>query len=104
MFKRRTRIWILLCGIAIFTAYPLCHAQDTETQSVVKRPQETVSPVLLPETINTPLPLTAEVKPAKSNSEVFWLWRLLEGLTMGAARYNTEKQSDGRPQAPGNFR
>lgn len=104
MFKRRTRIWILLCGIAIFTAYPLCHAQDTETQSVVKRPQETVSPVLLPEIADISPPLPAEEKPVKKVIEASWYWRFLGWLAMDFARYNTEKQSDGRPQALGNFR
>lgn len=104
MDKSRSKLWILLCGIVISTVTPLCHAQDTGALPEAIKPQTVVSPVFLPKTISTPLPLTAEPKPSKESSELPWYWRLLEGLTMGAAKYNTEKHNDGRPNPLGNLR
>lgn len=104
MVERRTKIWILLCAIVIFSATPLCHAQETETQSEVKKPQTAVSPALLPKIVDNPSPMPAEVIPDKKNPETPWYWRFLGWLAMDYAKYNTEKQRDGRPQAPGNFR
>jgi len=104
MDKSRIKLWILLCGIAISTATPQCHAQDTETQSEVKKPQTVVAPVFLPKNVDTPSPLPAEVKPDKKTSETPWYWRFLGWFAMDVAKYYTEKQNDGRPQSLGNFR
>jgi hypothetical protein len=104
MGKSRAKLWFLLCGIALSTATPLCHAQETETQSEVIKPQETVSPALLPKTINFPSPISPEAKPSKEASELPWYWRFMGWLAMDYARYNTDKQSDGRPNQLGYFR
>lgn len=104
MDKSRSKLLILLCGIVISTVTPLCHAQDTGALPEANKPRIELSPTFLPKTISTPLPLTAEPKPSKEASELPWYWRLLEGITMGVARYNMEKQSDGRPNQLGYFR
>lgn len=104
MPERRKKILILLCGMLIATATPLCHAQDTETQFEVKKPRAEVAPTLLPAITNIPPPIPVEVKPAKGASELPWYLRVLGWLAMDIARYNTEKQNDGRPQPSGNTR
>lgn len=104
MAAGRTKLWILLCGIAVSTATPLCHAQDAGMPSEVKKPQTAVSPALFPVTVNTPSPMPAQENPAKGASETSWYWRILGWLAMDIARYNTEKQSDGRPNPLGNSR
>ncbi|MBC7962219.1 MAG: hypothetical protein H7Y05_04685 [Steroidobacteraceae bacterium] len=104
MTKSRTKLLILLCGIVISTATSLCHAQETGTLSEVKQTRKEVSPVLFPETINTTPPLPAEVKPVKDASKTAWYWKFLGWLAMDYAKYNTDKQSDGRPNPVGNFR
>ncbi|OGU15994.1 MAG: hypothetical protein A2076_04980 [Geobacteraceae bacterium GWC2_53_11] len=97
MAERRTKILILLCGMLISVASTLCHAQETGKQFEVKMPQETVAPVLVPEPAVPPDLITEPAKPAREVPEKSWFWRLLEGTAIGAATYNTEKQSDGRP-------
>jgi hypothetical protein len=52
----------------------------------------------------TPVPRPAPVKPATEVLEPSWFWQFLEGIAIGAATYNTEKQSDGRPSPLGKFR
>lgn len=104
MGKSRTKLWFLLFGMVLSTATSLCQAQETETQSEVIKPQETVSVFLLPKTINTPLPIPPEAKPSKEASELPWYWRFMGWLAMDYARYNTDKQSDGRPNQLGYFR
>lgn len=104
MAKSRAKICILSCGIAIFTAPTLCYAQETWTLPEVNKPQTVVSPVFLPKIVDTPSTIPPEAKPSKEASELPWYWRFLGWLAMDYARYNTEKQSDGRPQQLGKFR
>jgi hypothetical protein len=103
MAEKRT-ILMLLCGMVIATVTPLCHAQEPGTLLDVRTPQAEVSPVFVPEITNTPALRPAEVKPARIVSENSWYWRILQGILLGAAKYNTDKQSDGRPGPLGNFR
>ncbi|HCE67146.1 MAG TPA: hypothetical protein DER40_06390 [Geobacter sp.] len=70
----------------------------------VKTARTEVSPAFVPEITNTPALRPAEVKPDKAVSENSWYWRILQGILLGAAEYNTVKQSDGRPGPLGNFR
>lgn len=98
MAERRTKMLILLCGMLLSAASTLCHAQETGKQSEVKMPQETAAPVLVPGPAIIPDLKTAPAKPAREVTEKSWFRRLLEGTAIGAATYNTEKQSDGRPQ------
>ena len=104
MPERRTKILILLLGLLISTATPLCYAQDPGTLFEVKKPQAEVSPAFVPEITNTAVPVPAQVKPDKKAPGRSWLWRLFEGTLLGAARYNTDKQGDGRPQPAANSR
>lgn len=98
MVERRTKFLILLCGMLISVATPLCHAQEAGKLFDVKMPKEAVSPVLVPEPAITPGLRMETAKPAKGVPEKSWFRRLLEGTAIGAATYNTEKESDGRPQ------
>ena len=97
-------IMILLCGVFIVTATTLCHAQEPEKLLDEKTVRAEVSPVFVPEIKNIPALRPAEVKPDKAVSENSWYWRILQGILLGAAEYNTVKQSDGRPGPLGNFR
>jgi hypothetical protein len=103
MAVRRTKTMILLCGIFI-SVTPLCYAQDEGKLFDVKMPWEAVSPVLVPEPSVTPDLKVEPAKPVKEVSEKSWFRRLLEGTAIGAVTYNTEKQSDGRPQPRFNSR
>jgi hypothetical protein len=97
MAERRTKLLILLSGIVIATATPLCHAQDSGKLFDVKIPRTEVLPAFVPEITTTAAPSPVRVKPDKELSETTWYWRILEGIAIGAARYNTEKQNAGRP-------
>ncbi|MDD2852197.1 MAG: hypothetical protein PHY09_09920 [Desulfuromonadaceae bacterium] len=97
MAERRARTLILLFGILISVS-SLCHAQETGKLFDVKMPQEAVAPVLVPEPAITPNLSMEPAKPDRKVPEKSWFRRLLEGTAIGAATYNTEKHSDGRPQ------
>jgi hypothetical protein len=88
---------ILLSVIVIATATSLCHAQDSGKLFDVKMPRTEVSPAFVPEITTTAVSSPARLKPEKELSETSWYWRILEGIAIGAARYNTEKQNAGRP-------
>jgi hypothetical protein len=98
MVERRRKISILLCGMLISAATPLCHAQEQAKLYDVKIQQKDVAPVLVPESAITPDLKTEPAKPAREVPKKSWFRRILEGTAIGAATYNTEKQSDGRPQ------
>ncbi|MFH1026853.1 MAG: hypothetical protein V1791_02500 [Pseudomonadota bacterium] len=100
----RPKILILLCGALIVTSTTLCHAQEPGTLLDVKTVRAEASPIFVPEITNTPAVRPAEVKPARIVSENSWYWRILQGILLNAAEYNTVKQSDGRPGPHGNFR
>lgn len=104
MAKVRARILILLSGTLIATAPLLSHAKETGTLLDVKTVHAEVSPVFVPEITNTPALRPAEAKPAREVPEQSWYWRFLEMIAISAAKYNTDKQSDGRPDPHGNFR
>lgn len=104
MLERRSKIWILLCGILVFTATSLCHAQDPGKLFDIKTPQAKISSSSILDITNTSPPRAAEAKPDKGFSEQPWYWRFLKWLAIDVARYNTEKQSDGRPLPLGNSR
>ena len=104
MAKVRARILILVSVTLIATAPLLCHAQEPGTLLDVKTVQAEVSPAFVPEITNSPALRPAEVKPAREVSEISWYWRFLGMIAISAAKYNTDKQSDGRPGPLGNFR
>lgn len=104
MTERRKIILFLLCGIILSTATPLCHALDPGKLFDVKMPQAKISSASIPDISNTLTPRTVEAKPAKQISEQPWYWKFLGCFAMDVARYNTEKQTDGRPPLPGNSR
>ncbi len=95
---------ILLCGVLFFIATPLCHAQDAGKLFEVKTLQAEVSSALTPAITSSAALGTAIEKPVKEVSERPWYWRFMEGIVMSAAKYNTEKQSDGRPLPQSNPR
>jgi len=92
-----TKKWILLCGIYIAVATPLCHAQDSGKLFDVTIPATEASPALAPMTTSNAVPGSTEIQPDKKVPDQLWYWRLLQGLALGIARNNTEKQNDGRP-------
>lgn len=97
MAESRTKSWILLLGILVFVATTLCHAQEPRKLFDVKTLPKEASPVLAPESAIIADPRAAQTKSAREVPEKSWFRRLLEGTAIGAATYNTEKQSDGRP-------
>lgn len=97
MSRRRIKLLIMLCGMVISISTALCHAQDRGPLPEVKEHPATVVPALLPKAISTQPIEPAKVKTGSEVSEKPWLWRFLEMITIGIAKYNTEKQSDGRP-------
>ena len=100
----RTGIMILLCGLLLFTAAELCHAQEPGKLLEAKSPPAEQTPASVSMVTNTAVSVPAQVKPDKKAPERSWLWRLFEGTLLGAARYNTDKQGDGRPQPAANSR
>lgn len=92
-----TKTCILLSGILLFSVTSLCYAQEPVKLFDVKIPQETVSPVLVPEAANSTGPRVIQEKPDKKVPETSWFWRFIGGTAIGAAKYNTERQSEGRP-------
>jgi hypothetical protein len=105
------RILALLCGLLAFAVIvPPCHAQETGPSYDVLLPKTEadlaskmdVLPILAPQSANSPGPRATDPKAVKA-PEVAWYWRFLEMLAISAAKYNTEKQSDGRPLTGINF-
>lgn len=104
MPSNRTKQWILLCGVLICTATPLCQAQDAGMPSEAKKTQTVVAPALLPKVVSSPLQVPEPAVPVKKASEKSWFRRIMEGTAIGAAIYNTDRQSDGRPRPTSNSR
>lgn len=92
-------VWFLLCGILIHATTPFSHAQESSKLLNVNILQAKMSSAAIPD-FNKPSPSGAvQVTPYKH-----WFWRFLEGLAIGAAKYNTEKEGDGRPYPSTNSR
>lgn len=104
MPRNRINQWILLCGLLICSTTPLCHAQDAGMPSETKKTQTVVAPALSPKVVPPPLQVPEPAKPVKKTSEKSWFRRIMEGTVMGAAIYNTDRQSDGRPSPTSNSR
>jgi len=100
----RMKIVMLLCGLIIATATQLCHAHEPGKLFDVKLPQAEVSPAFVPDITSTPVPKSADVKPAGEAWDHPWYVLILEWLAMDIARHNTEKQNDGRPNPLPNLR
>lgn len=96
--RRRTWVLILLCATVLSTGALTCHAQEPGKLPDAKSPSLEPAPAFVPEIkTNSVVPEPAKVKPDKKPPEKSWLRRLFEGTLTGAARYNTDKQSEGRP-------
>ena len=93
---RRTTV-VLVFGL--IAAAAACNAQEAVPVENPKPPVVLV-PATLAEPEVDPLLQAVEKKKANELTEKPWCWRLLEGMAIGAATYNTQKQSDGRPQTP----
>jgi len=93
---RRTTV-VLVFGL--IAAAAVCNAQEP-LQAENPTPPVVLLPATLPQPAVDPLLETVEKKPAKQVTETPWFWRFMEGMAIGAATYNTQKQSDGRPQTP----
>ena len=104
MTEKRTMLWMLVSGMFISATTPLCHAQDTGRLPDVNPPPVKVSPALMPANITAPPPRPLAEQPERKVSPHPWYWRLLEGVAISAAQYNTEKNDDGRPHTFGNPR
>jgi len=92
----RTTILLVLCLIAVAGA---CSAQEPLLAENPK-PPVVLLPATLAEPVVDPLLQTVEKKTDRQLAEKPWAWQFLEGMAIGAATYNTQKQSDGRPQTP----
>jgi hypothetical protein len=90
-------LWILLSGISVSVAMP-CHAREASKLFDVKVPQAVVSSSSVPNLASGPAPAAEQAKPGKAEPKKTWLRRLFEGMVTSAAKFNTEKQDDGRPQ------
>jgi hypothetical protein len=87
---------LVLCLVAAAGA---CNAQEAVPAANPKPPVVLV-PATLAEPAVDPLLQNVEKKTDRQLAERPWAWRFLEGMAIGAATYNTQKQSDGRPQTP----
>jgi hypothetical protein len=92
----RTAMLLVLYLIAV--AGP-CNAQEPLLAESPKPPVVLV-PATPAQPAVDPLLQTVETKTGRELAEKPWFWRFLEGMAIGAATYNTQKQSDGRPQTP----
>jgi hypothetical protein len=97
MLRRISTLWLLMFGMLIYSAFSLCHAQDSGKLFDVTLPQAKMSSAVIPDIISTSPPEAAQVMSEKDGPGKHWFWRFLEGIVLGAARYNTEKEGDGRP-------
>lgn len=92
------RTALLLVSGLIVTAV-VCNAQEA-VQADNQKPAVVLVPATLAPPAVDPWLETVEKRPAKQVAETPWYWRFMEGMAIGAATYNTRKQSDGRPQTP----
>jgi hypothetical protein len=104
MSKIRSNKNILLCGIFLLVTTPLCHAQESARLFDVNIPQARMSSASAPNITQSLPSHTQQSKPDKGVAEKSWFRRFLEGIAIGTARYNTEKQDEGRPQPANNSR
>jgi hypothetical protein len=104
MSARGVTLWVLLCGMFIYAPAPLCHAREPAKLFDVKMPQAGMSSAAVPKLTNSSPPTAAEVKPAGEVPKKSWFRRFIEGIVTSAAKYNTERQGDGRPQPADNSR
>lgn len=103
MIRRRFILWMIV-GMALSTVETLVHAQDIGIVSTATAPRPEILQAPATGEMPAPIPKPESLKPDKEVVAQSWFWRLLQGMAMGAATYNTEKQSDGRPQPRDNFR
>lgn len=87
----------------IFLLVPMmCRAQEIEKLLDVKAPPhgEALQASLVE---NMAAPLQGPVEAAKTDKQTSqsWYLHLLNGIAMGLATYNTQKQNDGRPPFAG---
>lgn len=87
----------------IFLLVPMmCQAQEIDKLLAVKTPlAEVATKASLAD--NSAAPLQGPVEAAKPDKQASqsWYWRLLNGIAMGLATYNTQEQNDGRPPFDG---
>lgn len=102
MTRGRPIILLLMCGMLITAATALCQG-ETVPAEVPALPQELL-PSAVPERVPASFNEPAPVKADKKVMDRAWYWRFMEGIVMDAARYNTDKQSDGRPLPQNNPR
>lgn len=103
MVWRRAILWMIV-GMVLYTVEPLVHAQDIGIVSTATAPRPEIMQEPATGDMSAPIPKPESLRPDKEELVQSWFWRLLQGMAIGAASYNTEKQSDGRPQPRGNFR
>jgi hypothetical protein len=94
-----TRRTTVLLVFSLIAAAVVCNAQEAVLAEKPK-PLVVLVPATLAEPAVDPLLQTVETKTGRELAEKPWFWRFLEGMAIGAATYNTQKQSDGRPQTP----
>jgi len=102
--KRIVGISLLVAGLLLSMSM-MCHAQEIGKLLEVKTPLKEGSKASLVEHGAMPLqgPTQAE-KPAGQDPQKSWYLRLLNGIAIGFATINTQKQNDGRPAPPGSYR
>jgi hypothetical protein len=92
---------ILLCGLSVSVTV-ISYAQEPAKLFDVKVPQARISSASVPNLASGSAPAVKPEQPAKPESKKSWLRRFFEGMVTSAAKFNTERQNDGRPQpAPG---
>lgn len=97
MLKKKTRFSLLMSGVLICSACSLCHAQDSGKLYDVKTAQAKMSSAAIPDLTGSSPPEATQAPSVKDGPGKHWFWRFLEGIVLGAAKYNTEKEGDGRP-------
>lgn len=97
MLSKTTRFTLLLSGVLICSALSLCHAQNSGKLCDVKTAQTNLSSATIPDLTGSSPPKATQAPSVKDGPGKHWFWRFLEGIVLGAAKYNTDKEGDGRP-------
>jgi len=97
MLSKTIKLCLLTAGVLTCGVFSLCHAQDPGKLLDVKTVQAQISSAVIPDITGTSPPEATQVTSGKDGRGKHWFWRFFEGIVLGAARYNTEKESDGRP-------
>lgn len=97
MVSKRTAACLLWC-LFLAAAPSVCQAQDTPQPD--SRKPLLLFPATLAKSEPDPLLRSPDKKESGRLAEKSWILKFLEGVAIGAATHNTQRQNEGRPQTP----